>query len=282
MGLSTERREQAKACRSNSDPMRSRMRASELSDLDTLTLVVAPAGNVNTGASDPLAEICDRARKVGAWVHVDGAFGLWAGVSRSKYPLYRGAENADSWSADAHKTLNVPYDCDIILCRHRDALASALQATGSYIQPSAHRDGMLFTPEMSRRARAIHLWATLKTLGRNGIEQLVEELCGRAAQMAELLRAGGFLILNDVVFNQVLVACEKREQTEAVLAAIQASGECWCSGTIWNGTPAIRISVCSWATTPADIEQSVDAFKIARKVTEESRAAPKQRGTDHV
>jgi glutamate/tyrosine decarboxylase-like PLP-dependent enzyme len=248
-----------------------RMLAAKLPDLDHRTLIVVQAGNVNTGAFDPLAEICDRARKVGAWVHVDGAFGLWAGASRLKYPLYRGAEHADSWSVDAHKTLNVPYDCGIVLCRHRNALASALQATGSYISTSDHRDGMLFTPEMSRRARAVDLWATLKTLGRDGVERLVDQLCDRAVQMAQTLHAGGFRILNDVVFNQVLIACEESEQTNAVLARIQASGECWCSGTKWNDAPAIRVSVCSWATTPTDIERSAEVFAKALTAIKQHR-----------
>jgi glutamate/tyrosine decarboxylase-like PLP-dependent enzyme len=240
-----------------------RLIAGALPALDPTTLVVAQAGNVNTGAFDPLADICAAARSAGAWVHVDGAFGLWAGASRTKRHLYHGAEQADSWSADAHKTLNAPYDCGLVLCRDRSALVSALQATGSYLQTSEHRDGMLFTPEMSRRARAVDLWATLKTLGRSGVEALVDGLCDRAVQMAALLQGEGFRVLNEVVFNQCLVACESPETTRDVLARIQASGECWCSGSVWNGDPAIRISVCSWATTPEDIERSAAAFRRA-------------------
>jgi glutamate/tyrosine decarboxylase-like PLP-dependent enzyme len=240
-----------------------RMIADAMPALDPTTLVVAQAGNVNTGAFDPLADICAMARSAGAWVHVDGAFGLWAGASRARRHLYAGAEQADSWSADAHKTLNAPYDCGLVLCRDRRTLVSALQAAGSYIQISAHRDGMLFTPEMSRRARAVDLWATLKTLGRSGVEALVDRLCERAAQMAALLQADGFRVLNEVVFNQCLVACETPERTKDVLARIQASGECWCSGSVWNGEPAIRVSVCSWATTPEDVERSAVAFREA-------------------
>jgi glutamate/tyrosine decarboxylase-like PLP-dependent enzyme len=173
-------------------------------------------------------------------------------------------EKADSWSVDAHKTLNAPYDCGIVLCRNRHALASAMQATGSYIAYSEHRDGMHYTPEMSRRARAVELWATLKALGREGIDALVEGLCQRAQQFAEGLRTQKFRILNDVVFNQVLVACETPELTRLTLEALQASGTCWCGGSAWKGEPVIRISVCSWATTASDIERSIEAFVKAR------------------
>lgn len=240
-----------------------RMIAEDLPALDRATLIVAQAGNVNTGAFDPLGDICTAAAASGAWVHVDGAFGLWAGASNAKRHLYAGAEQADSWSADAHKTLNAPYDCGIVLCRDRAALVSALQATGSYIQTSRHRDGMLFTPEMSRRARAVDLWATLKTLGRGGVEALVDLLCDRAVMMASLLQGTGFRVLNEVVFNQCLVACATPDETLDVLARIQASGECWCSGSTWNGDPAIRVSVCSWATTTEDISRSAQAFHRA-------------------
>ncbi|MGE5631978.1 MAG: pyridoxal phosphate-dependent decarboxylase family protein [Caulobacteraceae bacterium] len=243
-----------------------RMIADKLPKLDDRTLVVAQAGNVNSGAFDPIDEICERARAAGAWVHVDGAFGLWAASSRSKSYLTAGLEKADSWSVDAHKTLNAPYDCGIILCRNREALVTALQATGSYIQYSKKRDGMLYTPEMSRRARAVELWATLKFLGRRGVEELIDGLCEHAEQFAELLSAEGFHILNDVVFNQVLVSCDTPEQTKATLENIQKSGECWCGGAVWNGEPVIRISVCSWATTAEDIERSASAFVKARAI----------------
>jgi glutamate/tyrosine decarboxylase-like PLP-dependent enzyme len=204
---------------------------------------------------------------VGAWVHIDGAFGLWSAASRSKRFLTHGIEKADSWSVDAHKTLNAPYDCGMILCKHREALVTAMQMSGSYIQYSEQRDGMLYTSDMSRRARAVELWATLKSLGRSGVEELVDGLCDRAQQFAKQLRAEGFHILNEIVFNQVLVSCETPEQTQATLENIQQSGECWCGGAIWNGAPVIRISVCSWATTPADIDRSVAAFVKAREIT---------------
>lgn len=242
-----------------------RMLANKMPELDEHTLVIVQAGNVNSGAFDPMDEICSRARQAGAWVHVDGAFGLWAAASQSKKYLTKGIEKADSWSVDAHKTLNAPYDCGIIMCRSRKALVSALQANASYLQFSEKRDGMLYTPEMSRRARAIELWATLKYFGRKGVEELVDGLCDRAQQFAGLLTDSGFNILNDVVFNQVLVACDSPDATKAVLENIQQSGECWCGGAIWKGEPVIRISVCSWATAPQDIERSAAAFVKARE-----------------
>lgn len=241
-----------------------RMDAARLPELDANTLLILQAGNVNSGSFDPLDEICERARAAGAWVHVDGAFGLWAAASRSTRHLTKGVEKADSWSVDGHKTLNTPYDNGIVLCRDRSALVSALQASGSYIQYSQQRDGMLYTPEMSRRSRAVELWATLKVLGKSGVEELVDGLCERARQFAELMETQGFRILNDVVFNQVLVVCDTPELTTATLSNVQRSGECWCGGAQWHALPVIRFSVCSWATTAADIERAVAAFVRAR------------------
>lgn len=241
-----------------------RMIAEKVPELDAGTLVIVQAGNVNSGAFDPIDEICDLANRADAWVHVDGAFGLWAAASKNKQHLTRGIEKADSWSVDAHKTLNSPYDCGIVLCKNRGALVSAMQATGSYIQYSENRDSMLYTSEMSRRARAVELWAALKYLGRQGVQELVDGLCDRAVQFSEQLRAEGFNILNDVVFNQVLVSCDTPEKTKATLENIQRSGECWCGGALWNDKPVIRISVCSWATTPGDVDRAVKAFIKAR------------------
>jgi len=198
-------------------------------------------------------------------MHVDGAFGLWAAAAPSYRHLTMGLEKADSWSVDGHKTLNTPYDCGIVLCRDSRALVSALQAADSYILYGEHRDGMLYTPEMSRRARAVELWATLKALGRCGVEALVGRLCEHALRFEAQLRACGFRILNDVVFNQVLVACERPDLTKATLRYVQESGECWCGGAVWEGEPVIRISVCSWATTTADVDRSVAAFVDARE-----------------
>jgi glutamate/tyrosine decarboxylase-like PLP-dependent enzyme len=248
-----------------------RMRPDKMPALDGDCLVIVQAGNVNSGAFDDFDEICDRGRRAEAWVHVDGAFGLWAAASRNRRFLTNGIQKADSWSADAHKTLNAPYDCGIVLCRQRGALVTAMEATASYIPHGAQRDGMHYTPEMSRRARAVELWVTLKSLGREGTEELVDRLCDLAGRFADGLRLSGFRILNEVVFNQVLVACDTPEQTKATLENIQKSGECWCGGAVWNREPVIRISVCSWATTAADVDRSVAAFVRSRDLANEAR-----------
>ncbi len=193
----------------------------EMPELDDSTLLILQAGNVNSGCFDDFSLICTKAREAGAWTHVDGAFGLWAACSPSTEHLTAGVERADSWSIDAHKTLNAPYDCGIILCRSRDALVSSMQASGSYITYSDKRDNMLYTPEMSRRARGVDLWATMKALGRNGIDALVSGLHQRAVQMAEELGKENFQVLNQVAFNQVLVACESNEMTMGTLANIK-------------------------------------------------------------
>lgn len=241
-----------------------RFDARQLPQLDETSLLIVQAGNVNSGAFDDFAGICAVAEQAEAWVHVDGAFGLWARACRATARLTTGIELADSWSVDAHKTLNSPYDCGIVFCKDRLTLVEALQASGSYLHFSEARDGMLYTPEMSRRARGIELWALLKALGRAGVDELVAQLCARARQFAEELARRKFRILNDVVFNQVLVACERPELTRETLRAMQASGECWCGGSEWRGEPVIRISVCSWATTEADVSRSVAAFVAAR------------------
>ncbi len=242
-----------------------RIMTSRVPELDNNTIVILQAGNVSSGAFDPFDAICDKANKAGAWVHIDGAFGLWAAASKSLQPLTRGMEKADSWSVDAHKTLNAPYDSGIVLCNDRDALVHALQASGSYIAYSENRDGMLYTPEMSKRARAIELWATLKYLGKEGVDALVSGLHERALQIAEELAAAGFHIKNDVVFNQVLVACDSDDITQLTMQYIEQSGECWVGGTVWDGEKCIRISICSWATTEEDISRSVRAFVTARQ-----------------
>ncbi len=244
-----------------------RIDVTRIPPLDSRTLLILQAGNVNTGAFDAFEEVAELANRAEAWLHVDGAFGMWAAASRRNRQLTRGLDKADSWSVDGHKTLNTPYDCGVILCRHRDALLAAMQASGAYLHYSEERDGMLYGPDMSRRARAVELWATLKYLGRVGVEQLVDGLCERAVEFAERLRECGFVILNDVVFNQVLVACETDPAMKQMLARIQRSGVCWYGGTSWQGAPAIRISVCSWATTSDDVEKSVAALVEARDAT---------------
>ncbi|MCY3780156.1 MAG: pyridoxal-dependent decarboxylase [Chloroflexi bacterium] len=240
--------------------------------LDETALLILQAGNVNSGAFDPFVPLCEAAKAAGAWAHIDGAFGLWARACRSTAHLAAGIELADSWSVDAHKTLNSPYDCGVVLCRDRSALVSALQASDAYIHFGDGRDGMLYTLEMSRRARGVELWAALKSLGRSGVDQLVEQLCRRAQQFAAELRMNDFRVLNDVVFNQVLVACDSPDLTAQTLERLQASGECWCGGSQWRGEPVIRISVCSWAATEEDVRRSVAAFVAAREQARASSA----------
>jgi glutamate/tyrosine decarboxylase-like PLP-dependent enzyme len=236
-------------------------------ELDERTLLILQAGNVHTGAFDPIEQLCKKARHTGAWVHIDGAFGLWCEISPTLRHLTRGMGAANSWSVDGHKTLNTPYDCGIILCRDKEALTSAMQAGGSYIQYSDQRDPMDFVPEMSRQARAVGLWATMKTLGREGMEELVIRLHRLALRFADRLSDEGFTIHNQVVFNQILVACITPAQTEATLQQIQKDGTCWCGSARWRGEPVIRISICSWRTTEADIDRSVVAFVAAKEQT---------------
>ena len=241
-----------------------RINSSSIPELDESTILILQAGNVNSGSFDTFNEICEKANKANTWVHVDGAFGLWAACSERLNHLTKGIEKANSWSLDGHKTLNTPYDSGILLCDDKEALIHALQASGSYIVYSERRDGMLYTPEMSRRARVIELWAALKYLGKSGIDELVYGLHERAVQFSVELKEKGFDILNDVVFNQVLVVCETDEITNSTIEYIQRSGECWVGGASWKGNSVIRISVCSWATTKEDITRSVHAFVTAK------------------
>jgi glutamate/tyrosine decarboxylase-like PLP-dependent enzyme len=241
-----------------------RMVPEKMPELDANTILILQAGNVNSGSFDSFHEICDKAKKAHAWVHIDGAFGLWAAGSEKLSYLTAGIEKADSWSVDGHKTLNTPYDSGIVLCKDKEALISALQASGSYIVYGENRDGMLYTPEMSRRARAVELWATIKYLGKQGMDDLVYGLHERAKQFAKELTENGFQILNDVVFNQVLVACDNDSETEETLKNIQELRECWCGGSQWFDKKVIRISVCSWATTEEDVTRSVLSFVKAR------------------
>lgn len=241
-----------------------RLDPAHLPEFDSPPLVVAQAGNVNSGAFDPAGIVCERAHAAEGWVHIDGAFGLWAGASPALRHLYEGIPQADSWAVDAHKTLNVPYDCGIVFCRDREALVSAFRASASYFQWSAERDPMNYTPSMSKRARAVELWAILRTLGREGVANLVEQLCANARYFGEKLADEGFEVLNEVVFNQVLVACADDEETTRTIERVQASGECWLGGSTWKGRAVMRVSVCSWATTRDDIDRSVAAFVAAR------------------
>jgi glutamate/tyrosine decarboxylase-like PLP-dependent enzyme len=232
--------------------------------LDDRTLLILQAGNVNSGSFDNFEAICEKANQANAWVHVDGAFGLWAAVTEDLSYLTKGVEKATSWAVDGHKTLNTPYDCGIVLCADEAAMVSALHMTGSYIVVSEERDGMFYTPEMSRRARIVDLWSTIKYLGMSGIDQMVSGFHQRAVQFSEELQENGFEILNDVVFNQVLVSCGEDELTERTIHHIQEDRVCWVGGSKWFGRSVIRISVSSWATTKEDVSRSVRSFVASR------------------
>lgn len=234
-----------------------RMRADALPVLDEHTIVCMQAGNVNTGAFDPAKEICARARQAGAWVHVDGAFGLWSAVSPQYAPLLDGVSDADSWAIDCHKWLNVPYDSGLVVVRDPEHLRRAMSAgSAAYLTQSAGREPWQYTPDSSRRARGIELWAAMRSLGRRGLREMIERNCRQAKLFAQRLRAAGFAVLNEVALNQVLVSFGSPEQTRRVIAEIQADGTCWCGGTVWQGQTAMRISVSCWATTDEDVERS--------------------------
>ncbi len=242
-----------------------RMRPDKLPRLSERTIVCIQAGNVNTGAFDPAREICARAQKQGAWVHVDGAFGLWAAVSPKYKHLTDGFEMADSWATDAHKWPNVSYDSGIVIVRNPLALRSAMSLTAAYLEPGVQREPMHHTPEASRRARGVELWAGLKSLGRSGLQALIERTCAHAKRFAEGLREAGFAVLNEVVLNQVLVSFGDAENTREVIRRLQEDGTCWCGATEWQGKTAMRISVSSWMTTEEDVERSLRAIlQIAR------------------
>src|SRR5436309_12318195 len=246
-----------------------RMRADMFPNLSGPTIVCLQAGNVNSGAFDPAPEIIPKAKAANAWVHVDGAFGLWAAAAPSKAHLLAGYAGADSWATDAHKYLNVPYDSGLAFVRYPDVLQAAMAVSAAYLPSSPTRDPANFTPEMSRRARGIEVWAALRTLGRSGLADLVERTCRHAVRFAEGLRAAGYSILNEVVLNQVLVTFGDDERTRRVIAGIQQDGTCWCGGTVWQGQTAMRISVSSWATTDADVERSLQAtIRVARETAD--------------
>jgi glutamate/tyrosine decarboxylase-like PLP-dependent enzyme len=235
-----------------------RMRTDALPDLHGPAIVCLQAGNINTGACDPFAEIIPRAHDAGAWVHVDGAFGLWAAVSPTLRHQVSGVQAADSWATDAHKWLNVPYDSGVALVRDPEALRAAMAITAAYLPTAgAPRNPSDYTPELSRRARGVEVWATLRSLGRTGLVELIERCCRHARRFADGLADAGHRILNDVVLNQVLVSFGDAPTTARVIGAIQADGTCWCGGTVWQGQTAMRISVSSWATTDDDVERSL-------------------------
>jgi glutamate/tyrosine decarboxylase-like PLP-dependent enzyme len=246
--------------------MRADALASRLSSVDGPRIVCAQAGNVNTGASDPFDALAALTRANGAWLHVDGAFGLWAAASPARRLLVKGVALADSWTTDAHKWLNVPYDSGIAIVAHPSAHRAAMSQSAAYLTPAsnAERDGMDWTPEASRRGRAVPIYAVFRALGRSGLADLVDRCCRLAAQIADRLSTrAGIRVLNEVVLNQVLVRFEAADGaniTPAVIDGVQRDGTCWCGPTGWQGQPAMRISVSNWSTTSADIDRSAAAI----------------------
>jgi glutamate/tyrosine decarboxylase-like PLP-dependent enzyme len=244
-----------------------RMRPADFPRLKEPALVCLQAGNVNTGAFDPAGELCRLAHESESWVHVDGAFGLWAACAPARKYLAAGFADADSWATDGHKWLNVPYDCGLAFVREGSALRNALGLEAAYLAASSSREPMHWTPESSRRARGIEVWAAIKSMGAAGVADLVERTCRHAQRFASALSEAGYEILNEVAINQLMVSFGSDEATRAVIAAIQQDGTCWCGGTVWHGRTAMRISVSSWATTDADVELSIAAMlKVAREV----------------
>lgn len=238
-----------------------RMLPAKLPAISTPAILCLQAGNVNTGSFDPFEELVPAARAAGAWVHVDGAFGLWAKAAPALRPLARGLEQADSWATDAHKWLNVPYDSGLAFVRDASTLKAAMAITAEYLPTETpERNPSDFTPELSRRARGVEVWAALRSLGRSGLAELFERNCRQARRFAEGLRAAGHEVLNDVVLNQVLVAFADPERTLRTIESIQKDGTCWCGSTVWQGRTAMRISVSSWATTDRDVELSLEAM----------------------
>lgn len=241
--------------------------AKTLASATTPAIVSAQAGNVDTGAFDPLRGIAAICKQHSAWLHIDGAFGLWASASPALRHLTDGVELADSWATDAHKWLNVPYDSGVVIVRDRDALIGATRYPGGYLVRSDDVDDPFkFTPESSRRARAMPIYAALKSLGRDGLTEMIDRCCRLAQRMAKRLSAGGVEIINDVVLNQVLFRFsapqgrDNVEYTRAVVNRIQRDGTCWLGSTTWKDRPAVRISVCSWRTTQLDIDRSAAAI----------------------
>ena len=237
-----------------------RMRADQVPEISGPTILCLQAGNVNTGAFDPLAPLCVMAHAAGAWVHVDGAFGLWAAAAPELRGLCAGIEQADSWATDAHKWLNVPYDSGLAFVRDGDSLRAAMSVSAAYLPTGAARSPSDTTPELSRRARGVDVWAALSSLGRSGVADLITRCCRHARRFAQGLTAAGHEVLNEVVLNQVMVRFGDAERTRRVIAELQAEGTCWCGVTEWQGHTAMRISVSSWATTADDVEISLAAM----------------------
>jgi len=246
------------------------MLADALPELDDMTIVCIQAGNVNSGAFDPATEICEKANAVDAWVHVDGAFGIWVRATENYKHLAGGYELADSWATDGHKWLNVSYDNGIVLCKHPQSLKDAMTARAPYLIAGEQREPNHYTPEQSRRARGIEVWAALKSLGREGLSDMITRDCQRATQFADGLRELGYEVLNDVVINQVLVAFGDDEITRMTIDAIQREGTLWAGPSVWKGRTGMRISVSSWKTTSEDIDRCLAAISEVAITVQES------------
>jgi glutamate/tyrosine decarboxylase-like PLP-dependent enzyme len=237
-----------------------RIRAEAFPDVDDRTVVLLQAGNVNTGHSDPFAELIPRAKAAGAWVHIDGAFGLWAAASERRSALVAGVEQADSWATDAHKWLNAPYDSGIAICAREEDLRRSFASDAAYLRGDSGRVLMHLGIQMSQRARGVEAWAIIASRGRSGIAEIVDTCCDLAMEFASLLEAGGARILAPVALNQALVHFDDDATTDAVIAAVQRDGTCWAGGTTWQGKHAMRLSVSDVATTPDDVAESARAI----------------------
>jgi len=243
-----------------------RMKAELIPNVSGPTIICVQAGNVDTGAFDPADDICKIGHERNAWVHVDGAFGLWANATANRKYLTNRIEKADSWATDAHKWLNVPYDSGLVFVKEPKYLTAAMSISGAYIIESKRRDPFCYVPELSRRARGIEIWAALRSLGKKGLDEMITRNCDLAQLFAKRLKDAGIKILNDVVLNQVLVSFGEPEFTKKIIKEIQEDGTCWCGGTVWQDQTAMRISVSSWATTEEDINESADSIiKIFEK-----------------
>lgn len=243
------------------------LRPDALPMLDDRTIVCVQAGNVNSGACDPFDAVCAAAEKTGAWVHVDGAFGLWAAASEKRRYLVQGLERASSWVTDGHKWLNTPYDCGMAVVRDAQPLHRAMATQAPYLKIGERVAPKDMGPEFSRSARGVEIWAALRSLGRSGVADLVERCCAHACRLSEGLKRLGYEILNDVVLNQVVAAIGTPEEHDRIAAHVQASGECWFGQTVWKGRSAIRLSVANWSTTDADIDRALNAIAEATKKT---------------
>jgi glutamate/tyrosine decarboxylase-like PLP-dependent enzyme len=265
IGLGRER-----VCRIPADDQ-GRMRADRLpGDLTGPAVVCVQAGEVNTGAFDPFPAVVEWTRHRQAWLHVDGAFGLWALADPSRSHLTAGLADADSWATDAHKWLNVPYDCGLALVRRPEDLRRSFASVAGYLPPDAGFEAMHHTPQASQRARQVEVWAVLRTLGRRGVTDLVVRSCNHAQAMAAYLRQAGLEVLNDVVLNQVLVRAGTDDRTLALVESVQEDGTCWCGPAVWDHRPAMRISVSGWATSSEDIKKSADAIIAAARRHDQS------------